>query len=552
LRKRERDEQHLYLTAKVITDDGFRLHQGFDLATFDENRSLPQTELFTARVLKTQTFIDFKRELLQNLNVPEGETKLWVLVNRQNKTVRPDAAVPEDDPTLTMEVVRDRMASRQHDLKLYLEYQKPGEMQRWAATYPNESPIMVFVKHFSLEEQTLLGLGHFYVHRHLKVSDLVNMINEHMHYPPGTALKIYEEIKPQMIELMKQKATFLQSEIQDGDIVCFQTEMSEQSGDVDRTSKCSTPPQMYDFFTNRLQVYFKPRFEEHGELKLTDFDLTLSKKMNYETMAQKVAEHLEWDPLKLRFWSPGPNGQIKGPAIRRTSPSALSEMVQPNYQTSPTSVIFYELLDISLQELETKKTVKITWMGIHNKEESNHSFLMNKTSSFLDVADTLMKTIKLAPTGGTGRVRVFDIINGKKMKIYSTGETIRDIQATDLYAEEIPVDEQNWDEAVDKIINCFHFQKDVPRTHGVPFRFVLRPNETFDQTKERLQQRMGMGEKEFSRCKFNLVQPSTYSKASPIKDEDVLREHKWLDDDCLAIDHPPRRAANLERAVFIK
>jgi hypothetical protein len=38
-----------------------------------------------------------------------------------------------------------------------------------------------------------------------------------------------QEIKPNMIELMKQKATFLQSEIQDGDIVCFQTEMSEQS-----------------------------------------------------------------------------------------------------------------------------------------------------------------------------------------------------------------------------------------------------------------------------------------------------------------------------------
>lgn len=30
-----------------------------------------------------------------------------------------------------------------------------------------------------------------------------------------------------MIELMKMKATFLQSEIQDGDIVCFQVEMQE-------------------------------------------------------------------------------------------------------------------------------------------------------------------------------------------------------------------------------------------------------------------------------------------------------------------------------------
>lgn len=232
---------------------------------------------------------------------------------------------------------------------------------------------------------------------------------------------------------------------------------------------------MYDFFTNRLQVFFKPRFEEQMERKLPDFELTLSKKMNYEQLAQKVGEYLEYDPLKLRFWSPGANGQPKSPAIRRNSPSTLAEMVQPSYQTAPSSVFFYELLDISLQELETKKNVKITWMGLHNKEESNHSFLMNKTSSFHDVADTLAKSVKFAATGGTGRIRIFDIIAGKKLKIYSTGETIRDVQVHDLYADEIPADEFDLDEANDKIINCFHFQKDVPRTHGVPFRFVLKP-----------------------------------------------------------------------------
>jgi ubiquitin carboxyl-terminal hydrolase 7 len=31
-----------------------------------------------------------------------------------------------------------------------------------------------------------------------------------------------------MIELMKMKATFLQSEIQDGDIVCFQVDMTDR------------------------------------------------------------------------------------------------------------------------------------------------------------------------------------------------------------------------------------------------------------------------------------------------------------------------------------
>lgn len=31
-----------------------------------------------------------------------------------------------------------------------------------------------------------------------------------------------------MIELMKPKATFVQSEIQDGDIICFQVEMNDK------------------------------------------------------------------------------------------------------------------------------------------------------------------------------------------------------------------------------------------------------------------------------------------------------------------------------------
>jgi ubiquitin carboxyl-terminal hydrolase 7 len=36
-----------------------------------------------------------------------------------------------------------------------------------------------------------------------------------------------KEIKPNMIELMKGKSTFFQSEIQDGDVLCFQAEPSE-------------------------------------------------------------------------------------------------------------------------------------------------------------------------------------------------------------------------------------------------------------------------------------------------------------------------------------
>jgi ubiquitin carboxyl-terminal hydrolase 7 len=66
-----------------------------------------------------------------------------------------------------------------------------------------------------------------------------------MRWTPGTQLKLYEvssenmklpislrlhslskEIKPGMVEAMKPKLSFSQSELMDGDIVCFQVDLS--------------------------------------------------------------------------------------------------------------------------------------------------------------------------------------------------------------------------------------------------------------------------------------------------------------------------------------
>ena len=45
---------------------------------------------------------------------------------------------------------------------------------------------------------------------------------------------------------------------------------------------------------------------------------------------------------------------------------------------------------------------------------------------------------------------------------------------TVLPTQEIPRDELEADDA-DKVISVFHFSKEVSRTHGVPFRFVVKP-----------------------------------------------------------------------------
>jgi ubiquitin carboxyl-terminal hydrolase 7 len=86
---------------QVITDETFAKHEGFDLATFDE-KNWPPSDLPSFRVLKQETYSVFKYRIAQHFNHPENQIRLWVLVNRQNKTVRPDASIPENEPTLSM------------------------------------------------------------------------------------------------------------------------------------------------------------------------------------------------------------------------------------------------------------------------------------------------------------------------------------------------------------------------------------------------------------------------------------------------------------------
>jgi ubiquitin carboxyl-terminal hydrolase 7 len=299
----------------VITDDTFMQYEGFDMATFDE-KSWPQSDLPTWRVLKHEDYAVFRSKVARHFQLPESSVRLWVMVNRQNRTVRPDSPIPENEPGLSelsservfymsnpnllaVEMIRINMAARQYDLRLYLDvvqdrYNKPEVPKDY---------IMVLLKHFDTSKQSLYGIGKLYVNRSSKVSDLFADINERMRWAPGTRLKLYEEIKPGMVELMNLKFTFMQSEIQDGDIICFQVDLAEQEyvslhmsetvygtdlayriHDLESQGLYSNPIQYYDFIQNRIMVLFQPKNEEPDQNN-PDFSLVLSKKQNYDIVS---------------------------------------------------------------------------------------------------------------------------------------------------------------------------------------------------------------------------------------------------------------------------
>ncbi|KAF8894531.1 hypothetical protein BD779DRAFT_1669025 [Infundibulicybe gibba] len=547
-KKREREEQHLFLTAKVITDETFARHEGFDLATFDE-KNWPPSELPSFRVLKQETYSVFKGRIAQHFSYPENQIRLWVLVNRQNKTVRPDTHIPENEPTLTVEVIRNNMAARQNDLRLYLDIIPDP-------TKPDPPPqsIMIFLKHFDTSKQTLYGAGKTYMLRTNKVGDLAPIINERMRWTPGTPLKLYEEIKPGMIELMKLKISFAQSEIQDGDVICFQVDLPDKEiHDLDSQGLYSNPTQFYDFLQNRVMIIFRPKFEEPDH-DHPEFNLVLSKKQNYDTMSAKAGDYLRHDPIKLRFTTThATNGSAKS-VLKRSLNQSIAEIMAPSYVNPTTTVILYEKLDVSIVELETKRSLKVTWTGIHNKEEASHPFLLPKTSMVHDLADHLSKLVTLTP-GGTGKIRVFEISkDGKTQKEFTGSEMIGNIpDPVDLYAEEIPREELEADDA-DKVIGVFHFSKELSRTHGVPFKFVVKRGEKFVDTKKRLQARIGVSDKDLTKYRFALIQVSTFKQPSYIEDDDTIYEHQFAPEDVLGLDHVDKRTRTGagEKAIVIR
>lgn len=66
-------------------------------------------------------------------------------------------------------------------------------------------------------------------------------------------------------------------------------------------------------------------------------------------------------------------------------------------------------------------------------------------------------------------------------------------------------------------INCFHFQSEPSRPHGMPFRFMVQQGEAFIDTKKRLEKRTGLKGKSFEKIKFALVR-RPYSKVHYLLD----------------------------------
>lgn len=211
-----------------------------------------------------------------------------------------------------------------------------------------------------------------------------------------------------MIEPMKSKQTLKAAELQDGDIVCFQritdgrgsTESRGQESDresvtnfasqlsltdsIGRSVNSRTPHAdciedartFYDFLLHKRLVRFHPHPRtSEGE----PFSLVLSSKHTYDQVAARVGAKVDCPPTHLRFSTVSQSTGNPKSTVKRGPTQTLHNILNPPYTTFNSSTqradaLYYEILEISLSEFDTKKMLKVIWLSEGVSKEVSQVF----------------------------------------------------------------------------------------------------------------------------------------------------------------------------------
>lgn len=400
-RRKEREEAHLYMNVQVCTDENFKHWQGFDIVHWESTDDADPATPRTMRVLKALTIEDFVKMYAEQTNQDASILRPWVVVSRQNGTKRPDQPIRQLG--MTLEEAAIKHGNRQAFFKMWMESKPPDakvalpedetQVNGAVADKPTDKvadkkQIILFLKYFDVEAQELKGAGHLYMSPSDRVQDLAGPFLKLMGWQAGSVdLKLFEEIKPNNgVESLKPKQTLQQSELQDGDIICFQKAYSQDEVAAMQQRSPSAyleAPLFYDYLLNRIAVHFgpKPTLAQNITFATPEdaaFSLFLSRKDSYDNLAIKVAEYLSnvskttIDPTHLRFTTI--NSQTAKPRaiVKRSLNTNLWAILTGSSNTtyqgygytnqSPDS-LYYEVLEMSLSDLEQRKMVKITWLA---------------------------------------------------------------------------------------------------------------------------------------------------------------------------------------------
>lgn len=545
---KKRQEQDQQVVFQILDDKSIRLHHGCGLADF----SISDGTHLTLACSKTHSLKSLKEHLSQHFSIDHSDYRLWVLSARENRTVRPSSLLSDSESDLSLLQIREKYFGNHPPFAFYLETK--SDIIPSIPVFPdiseNGDVTLLFIKYFDLKSQSLEYLGKFYARKSTLLDEISRELSKLVGLPPMTELELFEEVKPNMIEEINLGSTLSRAGLVTGDIICFQ----ESQGDRMESSKGAL--EYFENLNNQIRVFFKsksssPRFNQVDPS--TDIILDLSKKMNYTQFVELLAHKLNADPLKIRLHAPNGIRSLLTTPVNYDPSLLFEDIVRFNTQSPHDIFMYYEVLDVTLAELESKTSIEINIIGGTIKDVSKLNMLVPKDGTFKDV--TLLVREKLPESKRSAPyIRFYEADHGRFIRVIEPSSGIKDIYSYTIYAEIPNENEITEDNSLELIV--FHFAKDPVRSHGVPFFFKFVQGESYDSLLKRLGSKLGISEKEMAKIRLAHV---TGSVQSDMQVTFFENDEEWskiiLDSESLLglehADRTPRPSRFAEKAIKI-
>ncbi|XP_038690435.1 ubiquitin carboxyl-terminal hydrolase 12-like isoform X3 [Tripterygium wilfordii] len=553
-KKKEKAEAHLYTYIKVARDEDLFEQIGKDIY-FD---LVDHEKVSTFRIQKQTQFVLFKEEVAKEFGIPVQFQRFWLWAKRQNHTYRPNRPLTLQEEAQSVGQLREvSNKANTAELKLFLDVERGQDLQPIPPPGKSKEDILLFFKFYDPLKEELRYVGRLFVKSSGKPVEILPKLNELAGFGANQVVDLYEEIKFDpgvMCERVDKKLSFRQSQLEDGDIICFQ---KSQVGN--EQYRYPDIPSFLEYVHNRQAVHFRS-LEKPKE---DDFCLELSKLHTYDDVVERVAHHLGLDdPSKIRITSHNCYSQQPKPQpIKYRAVDHLSDMLVHYNQTS--DILYYEVLDIPLPELQCLKTLKVAFYHATKDEVVIHTIRLPKQSTVGDVLNDLKSKVELSHPDA--ELRLLEVFYHKIYKIFPLSEKIENIndQYWTLRAEEIPEEEKNIGPHA-RFIHVYHFMKDTAQNQvqnfGEPFFLVIHENETLAEIKARIQKKLQVADEEYSKWKFafmSLGRPEYLQDSVVVSTRFQRRDVYGAWEQYLGLEHTdntPKRsfAANQNRHTFEK
>ena len=423
--------------------------------------------------------------------------------------------------------------------------------------------ILIFLKYFSYEDQTLKGLTHMIIPHDATTESISKFLQILFKFSSEESLLFFEELDfNRRIELKSDKS-FFKSEIGNGDIISFGF---RNPAPVNAALQFQNLEDFYVFIESRVHFQISQLkridedeedyvFIETGENSANYdkiIDVWLSYYSTYLDIATVIGKEISVSPeyIKLSFISNGNKVDLKSDY---DFTKALS-----NTSKQYTIGLYYEVLKIPLQEFEGMELCHIYWVGNGVCKEERHDFYLPKSSTVDHLLNKLETKIDIDPTDRDSLFGWIPERNHKVKKCIAFEDTIESntfliVGVFPQYKEIFLSKSVNRDTLLVPGFQCYG---SIENTHGLPFVFDIVKGELLPETLIRLRKLMGLSEKEFKFARVGITNNSSgIEYLDPIANSALELFAILTKSNCsLVLAHPDRksRRASQHSSIMIK